>query len=91
MTEGAGERKEAIGAGAMKATVIMGETEMTDGDVARDVEVDVDEGLDETVTLVFTCASLMCLCMRFFDENSSPHVLHSISSFMEDPSLSSLY
>ena len=90
MTEEAGERKEAISIDVMEATVIMGETEITEG-VEVDVGVDVDERLDRTVTLVFTCASLMCLCMRFFDENSSPHVLHSISSFMEDPSLSSLY
>ena len=41
MTEKAGERKEAIGVGVMEATVIMGETEMTEG-----VGVDVGEGVD---------------------------------------------
>ena len=80
MTEEADERKEAINVSAMKATVIIEEMKITDDDVVRDV----NEGLDETVTLAFTCASLMCLCMRFFDGNFSPHVLHSISLFMKD-------
>ena len=42
MTEKADERKEAISVGVIKATVIIRETEMTDKNVVRDVEVDVD-------------------------------------------------
>ena len=101
--------KEAINVGVMKATVIMRETEMTEGievvvrdvddkgvvtegEVERDdVEIDVDEGLNKMITLVFTCASLICLCMRFFDKNFSPHVLHSSTLFIKDSLLLLLY
>ena len=83
MTEEASERKEAISVDAIKATVIIKETEITEG-----IEVDVNKGLDEMITLVFACIFLMCLCMRFFDGSFSSHVLHStFTSFIKDLSL----
>ena len=98
MIEDNDERKEAISVDMMKATVIIKETEMTDDDVVRDIKVDIDKGLDRMITLVFTCTSLMCLCMRFFNEDFSSHVLHIIfsvktkfTSFMIDLSLLLLY
>ena len=48
------EIKEAIDINVMKATVIIRETEITDNNIVRDIEVDVDEELDEMITLVFT-------------------------------------
>ena len=48
MTEKADERKEAISVDVMKVTVIMREIEMTDDDIVRDVEIDIDEELDVT-------------------------------------------
>ena len=64
----------------------MREIKITEG-----VKIDINEELDKIITLVFACAFLMCLCMSFFDENFSSHVLHIILLFMKDLSLSSLY
>ena len=91
MTEEADERKEAISVtedvNVIEATVIIKEMKMTEG-----VEIDVNKGLDKIVTLVFTCAFLICLCMRFFNGNFSSHVLHStFTLFIKDLSLLSFH
>ena len=84
------ERKEAISVIVIKVTVIMRETEKTES-VKIIIREEAEEvNMTETeVSLIFECVALMCLCMRFFDENFSSHVLHStFTSFIKDLLLS---